>query len=293
MKKIVSACIVVAVLVPLVTMGKVERRRLDILQSSVPETTEIARANMEFVYDYSYKVDTLDRLNENIEGDRMLLQISPEGISKFSSYTNLSVDSLILNMSAEQMQAAAIDGKLSNGDFMTIFRNYRPGLMTHTEKICLDWLTYDEEMPVQQWQLQDSTINVLGYECRMATCDFRGRRWTAWYCEDIPLMNGPWKLGGLPGLILKAHDTKCDYSFECIGINSHADRAITVYNVPYVKTTRSKFYDTKHRYDINPYAYAETTAGITITIFDDAGNPVVDAFDPIELSFDYIETDWK
>ncbi len=55
------------------------------------------------------------------------------------------------------------------------------------------------------WTLvDDSTKSVLGYECHLAETDFRGRHWKAWYTMDIPVSLGPWKLSGLPGLILAA-----------------------------------------------------------------------------------------
>ena len=37
-----------------------------------------------------------------------------------------------------------------------------------------------------------------------ATCSLHGRRWTVRYDEDIPTTAGPWKLCGLPGLIVDA-----------------------------------------------------------------------------------------
>ncbi len=42
------------------------------------------------------------------------------------------------------------------------------------------------------------------YECRRATGVFRGREYEVWYAVDIPIPSGPFKLGGLPGLILEA-----------------------------------------------------------------------------------------
>ena len=273
--------------------GKIVRRTLGILQADVPETETIAVGTIEFVYDYKWCADTTGSLKDAYDGDQMLLQISPNGLSKFSSYKNLTVDSIIANLSEEQMIAAAQSDKLANGDFMTIFKNYPEGKLTHTEKICMDWFRYDEDMPELEWELTDSVTTVLGYECHSAVCNFRGREWTAFYTEDIPLMEGPWKLHGLPGLIMKATDHDGHYFFECVGIKSNASRPITIYKLPYNNTDRKKLYDTKHRYDINPYAYFEEGGNGHITVVDENGNPQLDAYDPIEILYDYIETDWR
>ncbi len=285
--------IVAVLMVSAVMPGKVLRRQLSIFQSSVPETETLADETMEFVYDYRCCVDTLGRLDDCMSSDNMLLQIGPDGLSKFSSYKNLTVDSILMRSSQEQIAEAAMGGKLSNGEFMTIYKNYPAGRLVHTEKICQDWLRYDEDMPRLDWELTDSVTRVLGYECRGAVCEFRGRRWTVFYAEDIPLPDGPWKLHGLPGLIMRASDDKGHYTFECIGIKSRADRPITIYKVPFNDVRRNEYYDTKHRYEVNPYAYYEATTGGHVTVTDESGNPVLDAYDPIELPFEYIERDWK
>lgn len=274
--------------------GKTVRRQLSILPGSVPETETLAQETMEFVYDYRCYVDTTDTLGDNISSDLMLLQTAAAGLSKFSSYKNLAVDSLIMSSSHEQITDAAIEGKLSTGEFMTIYKNYpAAGKLTHTEKICQDWFRYEEELPRFEWELTDSVTDILGYACQSAKCSFRGREWTVFYTEEIPLSEGPWKLHGLPGLIMKASDAKGHYSFECIGIRSKADRAVTLYKVPFNKVSRKDYYNTRHRYEVNPYAYFEATTGGNLTITDDAGNPVLDAFDPMELPFEYIERDWN
>ena len=214
-------------------------------------------------------------------------------MSKFSSYKNLTVDSLIVSSSPEQIADAAMEGRLSNGDPMIIFKNYPSGKLTHTEKVCMEWMSYEEEIPVLKWVLTDSVATVLGYECLSAKCNFRGREWTVFYTEEIPLAEGPWKLHGLPGLIMKATDADGHYTFECIGIKSDANRPITIYKVPYNNVSRSAFYDTKHRYDINPFGYYEATTGGHITVTDEAGNISLNSHDVEELTFDYIERDWR
>lgn len=292
MKKSILILILIVAATAAIT-GRTVRRQLSIFQSSVPETETLAAETMEFVYDYRFCVDTTGMLEDNYVSDNMLLQIESDGMSKFSSYKNLTVDSILMRSSQEQIVEAAMDGKLSNGEFMNIYKNYPAGRLTHTEKICQDWFRYEEDMPQLDWEFTDSTTTVLGYECQGARCKFRGREWTVFFTEEIPLMDGPWKLHGLPGLIMTATDKDGHYTFECIGIKSKADRAITIYKVPFNKTDRRGYYDTKHRYDVNPYAYFEATTGGQITVTDEAGNPQLDAYDPIELSYDYIERDWK
>lgn len=280
-------------LLAIIASARTIRRTLSIFQGSVPETETIAPETMEFVYDYSFCIDTTETVDDNFASDKMLLQIAPDGVSKFSSLKNLTVDSLLMSLTSEQIGQAAMDGKLSTGEFMTIFKNYpKAGKLTHTEKICVDWFRYDEDMPQFDWELIDSTVTVLGYECQGARCSFRGRDWMVFYAEEIPVMEGPWKFSGLPGLIMKADDADGHYRFECVGIKSKADRPVTLYKVPYNSTSRKGYYDTRHRYDINPYAYFEATGG-HVSVSDEAGNPVLDAYDPIELSYDYIERDWR
>lgn len=45
-----------------------------------------------------------------------------------------------------------------------------------------------------------------------------GRQWIAWFTSEIPLSEGPYKFGGLPGLILEVADSEGDYRYTCIGI---------------------------------------------------------------------------
>lgn len=88
----------------------------------------------------------------------------------------------------------------------------------------------NEDAPEFKWNIEeDSTKNIYDYQCTKATTDFRGRHWVAWFNQNIPIDAGPWKLCGLPGLILKA---KCyDYvTITCVGINIKNPKPVTFYN---------------------------------------------------------------
>lgn len=60
-----------------------------------------------------------------------------------------------------------------------------------------------EDLPLQKWKLHDEIKKIGSYTCKKATTSFRGRNYTAWYTDEIPILGGPWKFDGLPGLILE------------------------------------------------------------------------------------------
>lgn len=64
-----------------------------------------------------------------------------------------------------------------------------------------------ENVPKFNWKLSNESKLIGTFLCKKATAFFRGRNYTAWYTNKIPVPFGPWKLNGLPGLILEAYDT--------------------------------------------------------------------------------------
>jgi hypothetical protein len=75
-----------------------------------------------------------------------------------------------------------------------------------------------DSFPVINWQISTDTATFGGLHCQKATAHFKGRDYTAWFCPDIPFHGGPWKLSGLPGLILEAYDVKKQVVFKFDGI---------------------------------------------------------------------------
>lgn len=113
---------------------------------------------------------------------------------------------------------------------------------------------YTEPAPKQDWQIKNETMTIVGYTCQKATCNFRGRNYTAWFTVDIPISQGPWKFCGLPGLILKVHDDAKEYVFECVGIEQQKRPIILLDNYKtYRKTTRTELDKTLKRICENYY----------------------------------------
>ncbi len=77
---------------------------------------------------------------------------------------------------------------------------------------------YDEPMPQLKWDMEEGDTVICDYACQRASTIFRGRTWQVWYALELPYQDGPWKLQGLPGLIMKADDHNGDFSFEATEI---------------------------------------------------------------------------
>ena len=104
-------------------------------------------------------------------------------------------------------------------DLYWVYKNYpTQGRLTYHGEICKVPYTYSESMPTLDWNIVDGDSIVCGYHCQKAQTTFRGRTWTAWFSIDLPYSDGPWKLCGLPGLILKAYDSKGVFSFVAVEI---------------------------------------------------------------------------
>jgi GLPGLI family protein len=96
---------------------------------------------------------------------------------------------------------------------------------------------YSSPLATINWKLSNDKKVILGYNCQKATGDFAGRTFEAWFTSELPYAFGPWKLNGLPGLILSANDTKNELSFVCREISKNTDPEDLV--TPYMNLGRS------------------------------------------------------
>ena len=76
-----------------------------------------------------------------------------------------------------------------------------------------------------KWEISSEERMIDSLRCIKASCVFRGREYIAWFSPDLPMPLGPWKMGGLPGLIVDLHDTREDLM---IGLKSISRGDVTV-----------------------------------------------------------------
>ena len=131
-----------------------------------------------------------------------------------------------------------------------IYKNYPTNELTVYDHFALMHWTYSEEWEKPQWTLIDSVKSILGHSCQLAKSLYRNRIWYAWFTLDIPINDGPWKLCGLPGLILEAYDPHKEYTFTAVAIQSKNIADVGIYDYSeydWAKTSRIKFLRTKFK----------------------------------------------
>ncbi len=201
---------------------------------------------MECIYNYRIIDHSIGDMREYYA----ILEIG-DTVSKFESYGSYRLDSALVGKQ-----------QMTLGEYFDFYNKYSPDFkefllenvnankLSYYGKVSIDKFMYHEEVPHIDWALSDSTKEICGYLCHQATATFRGRNWIAWYC-DIPKSVGPWKLNGLPGLILAAETEDKEHTFSAISVRKSSS-PITVNDKEYFKTTREHFNQALADYKSNP-----------------------------------------
>lgn len=229
-------------------------------------------ATMECQYDYSYLEDTTKNI---VSEDRLVLLVG-EKVSKCYSYYSMQVDSIFASPQKDELLRNAINYAFkTNTDYphkrmkAYVYKNYPEGKMTVTDGLLSQDYVYEDEMNSIDWAIGDSVRKILGYDVQNATGTFHGRTWNVWFAIDLPIMDGPWKLHGLPGLIMEATDSNNTHHFKLVGIRKTAGQPI-VFSKTYVgtgkfeKTNRKDFLKMQRKYIENMSGMIQMETGIDL-----------------------------
>lgn len=83
------------------------------------------------------------------------------------------------------------------------------------------------------YTIVDEFKNILGYNCQKAITEIYGREFVVWFTTEIPISDGPWKLYGLPGLILEAHSKDKYHNFYITSIKKIINTDYIYKQIPY------------------------------------------------------------
>ena len=142
----------------------------------------------------------------------------------------------------------------------TIRKNLANGEVTFENRIGRDNYSYTESN-LFTWKIEPETMKIDKYTAQKATADFGGRKWTAWFTSEIPVSDGPYKFGGLPGLILKVEDEKGDYKFEMAESKKIAAVASVNQFGQTIKVKKKDYDKVAKRYQDDPESFMMSSRG--------------------------------
>ena len=195
----------------------------------------------------------------------------------------------VMNKSREEREAILNSSPIGHEVDLYVVRDY--DMFKVWDMVYYEYRKYSEPIEERSWTIKDdSTKNVLGYECIMATANYLGRYWTVWFTPEIPVDAGPWKLLGLPGLILEATDSTGHHHFSANGIQSDNMNIPPVYEpYSYEKTTRKNFLELcRFRYD--------NVQGMSDLHFGGNGPRLTSekiSYESGKEGYDFLETDYR
>ena len=203
-----------------------------------------AHPKAEIMVSYNYH-ETFVRGSDGVaERDYEFILLSNTEQSKFYPPISEYLDSLDSTPAGkaqyEQMLSAVMPEVVRTGNYslvpskkghVYVFKNRNESVVSVYDVIGLtEFGCYTEQLAEMQWKIGDSTKTILGYDCIKAHTNYHGRDWTVWFTPEIPLQEGPWKLCGLPGLILEATETSGQHSFVATGLEITDKEIVPIYS---------------------------------------------------------------
>jgi GLPGLI family protein len=253
------------------------------------QQNDVEQAVYRCVYEVFTMKDTVGR--EKFSVDRMGLDVGSRS-AVFYSLRKAQADSIAREAIANMDLSLITQGPKGVNNYI-VHRDFAAGKTTFLNQLgsgAKYSYYYEEDQPNPEWTLHAEKADKLGYACQRATCSFGGRNYEAWFTTEIPLPCGPYKFGGLPGLILEIHDDRNHYSFEASGFEKLTPPVpIACPTNKYNKLSKKDYLKIERAYMTDPVAWLAQNAGVRITGMStpqdrEKSGVTTDRYAPIELT---------
>ena len=204
-------------------------------------------------YELSYLIDT-SRSNVR-EKTRMVLLLGDQRSLFLDDYKYLD-DSMTMHYSKSGISFSeflTFRDKLPKYGYRFDFQliKYPDHVVVYNEIIPNQYY-YEKKISDFKWEIQEDTKELNGIRVQKAVASQWGRTWEAWFAEDIPIYDGPYVFGGLPGLIVEVGDTQGHYVFRLLKIQNNLKRSLEPYIVRKpIRTSESDFIRTRREFHLN------------------------------------------
>ncbi len=87
----------------------------------------------------------------------------------------------------------------------------------------------------KDYTIIDDFKMIYNYKCQKASTKIYGKEFEIWFTTEIAINDGPWKLSGLPGLIIEVHSKDRFHNFYFTSIKKLSNNAYIYAPTPYKK----------------------------------------------------------
>lgn len=147
----------------------------------------------------------------------------------------------------------------------TIVKDWESKSYKYYDRIIPDNFFFEGKLSEESWDILNEYDDYEGFKVQKAMTTYAGRTFVAWFSVDIPINDGPYIFGNLPGLIVKISDTKNHYSFKMVGISKMNKSLEHTVSPSPIKVTKRKFFQLEYEYNAN---VLERLASGGITVVD-------------------------
>lgn len=170
-------------------------------------------------YKFTHVRDTTNRAHPYTEN--MVLFVG-KSASAYRSYDGLVVDQQFkkawVEAAANSPDGRPMINRRGVGSPIQYYQYPAEQKLFTKDAIMVNNYLIESPMPTIDWTISSDTATFGGLHCQKASGHFRGRDYVVWFCPDLPVHSGPWKLNGLPGVIVDGQDTKNEVVFRFDGV---------------------------------------------------------------------------
>lgn len=209
-------------------------------------------------YEVEWQPDSLD-IKSKIKLEKYSLLFN-NSKSIFISDNRLALDTLIYgnkNSFKDMNKLMSMPKPTSN---KRIFKT-KLGIFKVINEVRGQLFKYDDDANLK-WKLLKEVDSINGMKVQKASTVFRGRKYIAYYSEEIPMSFGPYKFSGLPGLILKIYDVKKHISFNLIRLTPFNKKIPLNYDNEVTVVQKKEFIKAEKQYKTNPIPYMESQGAV-------------------------------
>ena len=173
------------------------------------------RIRVSYIFSYKTKPDQ----TEFAKTDLMYLDIGEKATKFYSRYEQIrdSIKKVALQDTQSPHQILEQLKSYQYGYTSVFYQLFSENRGIVTSLFGMYPYLYEESLNIPKWEITTEIKEIEGYKSQKATADFLGRKWNVYFALDLPINKGPWKLWGLPGLIVHAEDSESLFNFTLSG----------------------------------------------------------------------------